>query len=187
VPEELPGEITVLLQRAHSGDQPARDEAISLVYNELHRLASRVIRGENEGHTLQATALVSEAYLRLFGGQPVKANDSHHFFALAAQQMRRILVDHARAKHAGKRGGIKISLDEIYQISSEPDGDLSQVDEALTELQELDPEAARVVELRFFGGYTDQETANIIGINIAKVRRDWEFARAWLHHQLESA
>ncbi len=115
----------------------------------------------------------------------VKANDSHHFFALAAQQMRRILVDHARAKHANKRGGIKMSLDEIYQISSEPDGDLVQVDEALTELRELDPEAARVVELRFFGGYTDQETAKIIGINIAKVRRDWEFARARLHHHLE--
>ena len=186
MPEETPGEITQLFGLANRGDHAAREEAISLVYKELHRLASRVIRGENAGHTLQPTALVHEAYLKLFGGQPVQPNDSQHFFALAAQQMRRILVDHARAKHANKRGGIKISLDEMYQISSEPDSDLVMVDDALKELQELDPEAARVVELRFFGGYTDQETANIIGVNIAKVRRDWEFARAWLHHQMES-
>ncbi len=169
----------------NGGDAQAREEMIALVYRELHRLASRVMHGENAGHTLQATALVSEAYLKLFGGAPVKPNDSQHFFALAAQQMRRILVDHARAKHANKRGGVKVSLDEMYQISSEPDAGLVLVDEALKELQELDGEAAHVVELKFFGGYTDQETANIMGINVAKVRRDWEFARAWLHHQLE--
>lgn len=185
MPEETPGEITQLLQRVNGGDAQARDEMIGLVYRELHRLASRVMHGENAGHTLQATALVSEAYLKLFGGAPVRPNDSQHFFALAAQQMRRILVDHARAKHADKRGGIKVSLDEMYQISSEPDAGLVLVDDALKELQELDAEAAQVVELKFFGGYTDQETANIMGINVAKVRRDWEFARAWLHHQLE--
>lgn len=185
MPEETPGEITQLLQRVNGGDAQAREEMIALVYRELHRLASRVMHGENAGHTLQATALVSEAYLKLFGGAPVKPNDSQHFFALAAQQMRRILVDHARAKHANKRGGVKVSLDEMYQISSEPDAGLVLVDEALKELQELDAEAAHVVELKFFGGYTDQETANIMGINVAKVRRDWEFARAWLHHQLE--
>jgi len=186
VPEETPGEVTQLFSRANGGDDQAREEAIGLVYRELHRLAARVIRGENAGHTLQATALVNEAYLRLFGGQPVKPNDSQHFFALAAQQMRRILVDHARAKHANKRGGIKISLDDVYQISNEPDAGLVEVDDALKELQELDPQAARVVELRFFGGYTDQETANILGVNVAKVRRDWEFARAWLHHHLDA-
>lgn len=185
MPEETPGEITQLLQRVNGGDAQAREEMIALVYRELHRLAARVMHGENAGHTLQATALVSEAYLKLFGGAPVKPNDSQHFFALAAQQMRRILVDHARAKHANKRGGVKVSLDEMYQISSEPDAGLVLVDEALKELQELDAEAAHVVELKFFGGYTDQETANIMGINVAKVRRDWEFARAWLHHQLE--
>ncbi|MBM3758376.1 MAG: sigma-70 family RNA polymerase sigma factor [Acidobacteria bacterium] len=183
----MSGDVTQLLQRANAGDAQARDEMITVVYRELHRLASRVMHGENAGHTLQATALVSETYLKLFGGQGVKPNDSQHFFALAAQQMRRILVDHARAKHADKRGGIKISLDEMYQISSEPDGDLVLVDEALKELQELDPEAAQVVELKFFGGYTDQETANIVGVNVAKVRRDWEFARAWLHHHLEAS
>jgi RNA polymerase sigma factor (TIGR02999 family) len=185
VPEDTPGEITLLLQRVNNGDALAREEMIALVYRELHRLASRVMHGENAGHTLQATALVSEAYLKLFGGAPVKPHDSQHFFALAAQQMRRILVDHARAKHANKRGGVKVSLDEMYHISSEPDAGLVVVDDALKELQELDAEAAHVVELKFFGGYTDQETANIMGLNVAKVRRDWEFARAWLHHQLE--
>ncbi len=184
-PESSPGEITLLLVQSNNGDEAARAQAIALVYNELHRLAARVIRGEQAGHTLQATALVNEAYLRLFGSQPVKPNDSQHFFALAAQQMRRILVDHARAKKANKRGGIKISLDEIYNIGSEPDGDLVVIDEALKELSELDAQAARIVELRFFGGYTDQETAGILGINIARVRRDWEFARAWLHQHLE--
>jgi RNA polymerase sigma factor (TIGR02999 family) len=141
--------------------------------------------GENAGHTLQATALVNEAYLKLFGDAPVRAQDSHHFFALAARQMRRILVDHARARHAGKRGGLKVSLDDICTVSAEPDGNLVELDDALKQLEQVDERAARVVELRFFGGYTEDEVAQILEINIAKVRRDWEFARAWLLHFME--
>jgi RNA polymerase sigma factor (TIGR02999 family) len=165
----------------------ARELAISLVYHQLHRLASRFISGEQAGHTLQATALVNEAYLRLFGANPVHPNDSRHFFALAAQQMRRILVDHARGKKAGKRGGLKLSLDDVCQVSSEPNEDLVLVDDALKELEERDPDAARVVELKFFGGYTDQETAKILDVSVARVRRDWEFARTWLYSYLENA
>jgi RNA polymerase sigma factor (TIGR02999 family) len=185
--ENDPSKITLLLEQANGGNQQAMEQVIALVYRQLHRLASRVISGEQAGHTLQATALVNEAYLRLFGDHPVQPNNSQHFFALAAQQMRRILVDHARSKNAKKRGGLKVSLDDVYQISSEPDSDLVLVDDALNELAERDPEAARVVELKFFGGYTDQETARILDVSVAKVRRHWEFARAWLHSQLENS
>ena len=178
--------ITQWLDRANEGDQQAMDQVIDAVYRELHRIASRVMSGENAGHTLQTTALVNEAYLKLFGDAPVKARDSHHFFALAARQMRRILVDHARSRNANKRGGVKVSLDDVYAVSAEPDGSLVAVDDALKELEQVDERAARVVELRFFGGYTEEEVAQILEINIAKVRRDWEFARAWLLHFLET-
>lgn len=178
--------ITQWLDQAHEGDAHAQEQVIDAVYRELHKIASRVMSGENAGHTLQTTALVNEAYLKLFGDAPVKARDSHHFFALAARQMRRILVDHARARRAGKRGGAKISLDEICTVSPEPDGNLVAVDDALKELEQVDERAARVVELRFFGGYTEDEVAQILEVNIAKVRRDWEFARAWLLHFLEA-
>lgn len=179
--------ITQWLDRANEGDQHAKEQVIDAVYRELHKIAGRVMSGENAGHTLQATALVNEAYLKLFGDAPVKAKDSHHFFALAARQMRRILVDHARSRNAGKRGGMKISLDDMWTLSSEPDGNIVAVDDALKELEEVDERAAHVVELRFFGGYTEDEVAKILEINIAKVRRDWEFARAWLLHNLEES
>jgi RNA polymerase sigma factor (TIGR02999 family) len=179
--------VTVLLQQANAGDERAMEQVISLVYGELHRLASRVMSGEQTGHTLQTTALVHEAYLRLFGGEPVKPKDSKHFFALAAKQMRRIVVDHARAKKAQKRGGVKISLDDLCQVSEKPDGNLVELDDALAELEEQDPEAAKVVELRFFGGYTEEEVAGVLAVSVAKVRRDWEFARAWLYHRLDKA
>lgn len=179
-----PEKVTQLLEQAHNGEQQAMEQLIAVVYQQLHRLAARVISGEQAGHTLQATALVNEAYLRLFGDHPVQPNNSQHFFALAAQQMRRILVDHARKKKANKRGGIKVSLDEVYQISSEPDSDLVLVDDALKELAERDPDSAHIVELKFFGGYTDEETAKILQISVARVRRDWEFARTWLYSHL---
>lgn len=177
--------ITKWLDRANDGDQEALQEVMDAVYRELHRIASRVMSGENSGHTLQTTALVNEAYLRLFGDEPVKARDSHHFFALAARQMRRILVDHARARHAVKRGGVKVSLDEVCAVSADPDDSIVAVDDALRELEQVDERAAKVVELRFFGGYTEDEVAQILEMNVAKVRRDWEFARAWLLHRLE--
>ncbi len=185
MPESSP-HITQWLDRAHDGDEAARQEVIDAVYRELHKIASRVMSGENAGHTLQTTALVNEAYLKLFGDAPVQARDSHHFLALAARQMRRILVDHARARNSGKRGsGMKATLDEVCAVSPEPDGNLVALDDALKELEEVDDRAARVVELRFFGGYTEDEVAGILGLNVAKVRRDWEFARAWLLHNLE--
>ena len=177
--------ITQWLDRANEGDEQAQEQVIDAVYRELHKIAARVMSGENAGHTLQATALVNEAYMKLFGDAPVKAKDSHHFFALAARQMRRILVDHARSRNAGKRGGVKVSLDDVCTVSAEPDGNLVAVDDALKELEQVDERAASVVELRFFGGYTEDEVAQILEINIAKVRRDWEFARAWLLHFLE--
>jgi len=177
--------ITQWLDRANEGDQEALEQVMDAVYRELHKIAGRVMSGENVGHTLQPTALVNEAYLKLFGDAPVRAQDSHHFFALAARQMRRILVDHARSRHAVKRGGVKVSLDDVCTISAEPDGNLVAVDDALRELEEVDERAAKVVELRFFGGYTEDEVARILDMNVAKVRRDWEFARAWLLHNLE--
>lgn len=177
--------ITQWLERANEGDQEALEHVMDEVYRELHKIAGRVMSSENVGHTLQPTALVNEAYLKLFGDAPVRAQDSHHFFALAARQMRRILVDHARSRHAVKRGGVKVSLDDVCTISAEPDGNLVAVDDALRELEEVDERAAKVVELRFFGGYTEDEVARILDMNVAKVRRDWEFARAWLLHNLE--
>src|ERR1700730_17165598 len=146
--------ITQWLDRANEGDEQAQEQVIDAVYRELHKIAARVMSSENVGHTLQPTALVNEAYLKLFGDAPVRAQDSHHFFALAARQMRRILVDHARSRHAVKRGGVKVSLDDVCTISAEPDGNLVAVDDALRELEEVDERAAKVVELRFFGGYT---------------------------------
>src|SRR5581483_6240150 len=122
-----------------------------------HKIAARVMSGENAGHTLQPTALVNEAYLRLFGDEPIRAQDSHHFFALAARQMRRILVDHARSRNAVKRGGVKVTLDDICAVTPEPDGNLVAVDDALRDLEKVDERAAKVVELRFFGGYKEDE------------------------------
>jgi RNA polymerase sigma-70 factor, ECF subfamily len=180
--------ITQLLQLTNQGDAAAATQLLDVVYTELHRLAARYMSGERVDHTLQTTGLVHEAYLRLFGSDaPVAMHDSGHFFAVAATQMRRILVDHARQRSAQKRKGISIPIDEAYHISSGRDEDLIELDDALRELSEVDPEASQVVELRFFGGYTDKETAEILGKNIAKVRRDWEFARSWLHARLDES
>jgi len=187
MPEESTPHITQWLDRANEGDPHAQEQVIEAVYRELHKIAARVMSGENAGHTLQPTALVNEAYLRLFGDEPIRAQDSHHFFALAARQMRRILVDHARSRRAVKRGGVKVTLDDICAISPEPDGNLVAVDDALRDLEKVDERAAKVVELRFFGGYKEDEVAQIMDLNIAKVRRDWEFARAWLMSHLEES
>jgi len=181
--------ITEYLDRANGGDRQALNQVMDMAYRELHRIASRVMSGENAGHSLQTTALIHEAYLKLFGNAPVKPHDSHHFYALAARQMRLILVDHARSQNAMVRGGGKVDqqLDDVCVVSPTPDRNVLALDDGLKELEQVDERAAKVVELKYFGGYTDQEVADVLEINVAKVRRDWEFARAWLLHYLQEA
>jgi RNA polymerase sigma factor (TIGR02999 family) len=168
------------------GDREAGDRAVEQVYTELHRIAAGQMRRERPGHTLQTTALVHEAYLRLIGSESLEIRNRGHFFAVASQQMRRILVDHARADQAQRRGGgvEKVSLDQV-QLGTETESiDVLALDEALSELERLEPRAAQVVELRYFGGYTDKEVVETLGVALATVRRDWEFARSWLFDRM---
>lgn len=184
-------DLTTLLNRMQRGDQPAGEQAVALVYDELHRIASRELRGERPGHLLQTTALIHEAYARLVGSQTLEIQSRSHFFAVASQQMRRILVDYARQKNAQRRGGgaIAAGLDGVQvgmQMGVAPRGiDLLLLDESLRELQRIHPRAAQIVELRYFGGYTDREVAEAVGVSFGTVRRDWEFARAWLFNRMQ--
>ena len=180
-------DLTSMLRAAADGDDRARDEFVAAVYRQLHRIASYMMSRESPGQTLQATALVNEALMQLFGGRIPTANDRKHFLNVAAGQMRRILIDRARSKSRGKRKGVKLGLDEAGQIPSERREELVALDDALTELAKVDPAAADVVEKKFFGGYTDEETAEILNVSLAKVRRDWTYARAWLHHYLSAS
>jgi RNA polymerase sigma factor (TIGR02999 family) len=145
------------------------------------------MRREQVGHTLQTTALINEAYLKLAGPGSLQVRSRAHFFAIASQQMRRILVDHARASGAQKRGAgaIHIDADAIQTCAEDRGASLLALDDALKDLENLDPQAARVVELRYFGGYTDQEVADSLGVSVSTVRRDWEFARSWLYDQIK--
>ena len=163
-------------------------ELITLVYDELRRLASFYLRSERPGHTLQTTALVHEAYLRLAGQRQARWENRSQFFAIAAQQMRRILVDYARSHGTSKRGGAaaKVSLDKAVAFLGEPSTDVLAVDESLTKLAALDPEQARITELRFFGGLTVEETAEVIGISPATVKREWTMAKAWLTREVRN-
>ena len=181
-----PPDLTALFARLHGGDGEALSRIMDALYAELRALAGRRMRGESRQHTLQPTALVNEACLRLMRG-PITINDRNHFFALASRAMRHILCDHARSKYAGKRGG---RLDRVT-LSLAPglgpiDVNVLALDEALTTLAELDPKAAQVVELRFFGGHTDKEVSEILGSNIPAIRRDWTFARTWLKAHLQA-
>ncbi|HLK66905.1 MAG TPA: sigma-70 family RNA polymerase sigma factor [Bryobacteraceae bacterium] len=178
--------LTALLNRMRTGDREAGEEAVEMVYSELHRIAAGQLRHERPGHTLQTTALVHEAYLRLVGGESLEIQNRAHFFAVASKQMRRVLVDHARADHAQRRGGGAghVSLDDVQLGNETQNIDILQLDEALRELERLDPRAARVVELRYFGGYTDKEVVEALGVALATVRRDWEFARSWLFDRM---
>jgi RNA polymerase sigma factor (TIGR02999 family) len=178
--------ITSLLSEWHSGNQESGNRLIALVYDELHRAARIAMRRERGEHTLQTTAVVHEAYLRLCGATPVAWQDRRHFFAVAAQQLRRVLVDHARRVQSEKRGGDQIRLPlEEYDAQTLPlDERLLAVDEALARLEELDPRAAKVVELRFFGGLSESEAAEALEISVATVKRDWDFARSWLATRL---
>lgn len=188
---EDPGQpdITRLLHEWRGGSAEALQRLIPLVYGELHGLASRYLSRERRDHTLQATALVHEAYLRLAGQRAVEWQNRAHFFGIAAQLMRRILVDHARRARRGKRGGgvPLIPLDDVNPPSAAPPVDAADacaLDRALSRLEALDPQQGRVVELRFFGGMTIDETAEVLGLSAATIKREWAVARAWLHREL---
>ena len=181
-----PGEVTNLLIELKNGNREAESRLMPLVYGELRRLAGLYMRGERPGHTLQATALVHEAYLRLVGYEDVDWQNRAHFFGVAANLMRRILVDHARAKQAKKRGGgdQKVSLDQAVLVRPEAPEQFLALDEALERLAKRDPRQARIVELRYFGGLSEEETAEVLEISVRTVKRDWNVARAWLYQQL---
>ena len=187
-----PGKVTALLKAWVGGDGDAQSELIPLVYNELHRLARHYRRkGGSGGHTMQTTALVHEAYLRLLNIHDIDWNDRSHFFAVAAQLMRRILIDMVRAGAAMKRGGrdqrvSDIALDDIPAPGSDRAAELLAVDEALSRLTQLDPRRARVVELRVFGGLTHEEIAEILRISQQSVMRDWRLAKAWMLREMNS-
>lgn len=183
---ESAGEVTHLLAAVAQGDRQALDEMLPLVYGELRRLADGYLREERPDHTLQPTALVHEAYLRLVNQRTVDWRNRAHFIGVAAQLMRRILVKHAEAKRAGKRGAgaERITLDRAVGAFAEQDLDVLAVDLALARLTTIDERKARVVELRFFGGLTSAEIAEVIGVSTATVERDYTFARAWLHREL---
>lgn len=186
--DPTPGEITQLLIQVTKGNREAEERLIPLVYSELRRLARRYMRQERPDHTLQATALVHEAYLRLTRQKEANWQNRAHFYAIAAQVMRRVLVDHARSKLAQKRGcdGQRVSLDEGLAITSKVPDQILALNEALQELSEKDPRQSRVVELRFFGGLTEDETAGVLGISPRTVKREWTVARAWLFQRLNS-
>lgn len=181
------GTITKLLQTWSEGDQEAAVRVLPLVYDELRQIASRQLRQERGGHTLQATAVVHEAYLRLSGHAGFEWPSRAHFFAFAAHLIRRILVDHARHRNRAKRGGglERVTLAEAADLSLERAPDLVALDEALTQLESLDPRKAAVVELRFFAGLTLDETAEQLGVSSETVGREWRRARAWLFDQLQ--
>jgi RNA polymerase sigma factor (TIGR02999 family) len=181
-----PHNVTRLLHELQQGREGASDELAALVYGELHDLAVHFMRQERTDHTLQPTALVHEAYMRLLGSQGSTWQNRGHFFGIAAQAMRRILVDHARKRHAGKRaGGERVTLDDAVAAAPESSVDLVALDEALQKLAALDPRQARVVELRFFAGLDVELTAETLGISVSTVKRDWTFARAFLQRELD--
>lgn len=180
-------EITGQLIAWSKGDTAALERLIPAVYEELRRMADNYLRGEQPGHSLQATALVHEAYLRLIDQTKVEWHNRAHFFGVAAQMMRRILIDHAKAKHRAKRGGVtpKISLDETVHFTDERASELVALDEALKTLAEIDERKSRIVELRYFGGLTVDETATVLGISDKTVMRDWKLAKAWLYDEIQ--
>ena len=185
---QQPENITVILQDWSRGNRQAADSLIALVYDELRRIAANYLRRERSEHTLQPTALVNEAYLKLIDISNVSWQDRAHFFAVASNVMRQILVDHARARQTEKRGGDAqtIALDEAISFARQPEIDLLALDDALARLAGLDERQARIVEMRFFGGLSIEETAEVIGASPRTVKRDWAFAKAWLHKQLKN-
>ncbi len=180
---EAVDQVTELLLEWRQGNDSALQRLTPLVYDEIRRIAHRFMQRERDGHTLQTTALVNEAYLRLLGQQQVDWNSRAHFFGVTAQVMRHVLVDHARRRHYLKRGGDaeRVPLEDVRLMTNERAGELIALDEALDQLAKLDPRKARVIELRYFGGLSLEETATILEVSVMTVRRDWRAAKAWLY------
>jgi RNA polymerase sigma factor (TIGR02999 family) len=183
------GEVTQLLTDWSNGDQAALEKLMPLVYDELHRMAKRYMGRQHPGCTLRTTALIHEAYLRLVAQPTKRWQDRTHFFAVGAQAMRHVLVDYARSRHYAKRGGgvRAVSLDEAAVVSGERAAELVALDEALTELAALHPRQSQMVELRFFGGLSVEETAEVLKVSPDTVMRDWQMAKAWLHRELSKS
>jgi RNA polymerase sigma factor (TIGR02999 family) len=179
-------DVTGLLHEWRQGDKSAFDKLMPIVYDEIRRIAHRYMQKERDGHTLQTTALINEAYVRLVGQQKIEWQNRAHFFAVTAQVMRHVLIDHARRLQNAKRGGgvQHIALDHVDAMSPERAKELIALDEALSELAKLDPRKSRVVELRYFGGLSLEETADILEISLMTVRRDWRAAKAWLYRRV---
>jgi RNA polymerase sigma factor (TIGR02999 family) len=183
----LTNEVTERLIAWSAGDRAAFDHLLPIVYQELRRMAGAYLRQENPGHTLQPTALVHETWLRLIDQTRVNWQNRAQFFGVAAQMMRRILVDHAKAKHREKRGGdaVKLSLDDVVNLSQERVTDLLALNDALDDLSRIDGRKSRVIELRYFGGFSVEETAQILEVSPETVIRDWKMAKAWLYQQIK--
>ncbi len=181
-------DVTVLLREWGGGNQQALTDLLPIIYDELRRVAHQYLHREHTDQTLQTTALVHEAYLKLIDQRSVNWQNRAHFFAIAAQAMRRILIDNARRRTAGKRGkGEKISLEDVATVSTQKHQSLLALDEALHELEKIDPQQSRIIELRYFGGLTIEETATAMDISPATVKREWAMARAWLYKALTTA
>ena len=183
-----PHEVTQLLVAWSNGDQVARDELMSVVYQELHRLAHHYMQRESPGHTLQTSALVNEAFLRLVDQRQVRWQNRAHFYGIAAQMMRRILVDYARSRRYAKRGGgvPEMPLDEALIVSDERSAEVLALDETLQRLAEFDPRKSQIVEFRFFGGLSIEETAEVLAVSPGTVMRDWTLAKAWLRREMST-
>jgi RNA polymerase sigma factor (TIGR02999 family) len=188
VPSPADKDVTTLLLEWSEGSQAALEQVTPLIYDELRRLAARQLRRERPGHTLQSTALVHEAYLKLIDQRRVHWHDREHFFAVASQMIRRILVSYARSRNASKRshGRTMLAFEGAAPPGMTSEIDLIALDDALERLSQLDPQQGRIIELRFFGGVSIQGTAKLLGISTATVNRDWKLARAWLHRELAS-
>lgn len=180
--------VTLLLRRWNEGDESALEELTPLVYHELHRLAHQHMRRESAGHVLQTSALINEAYLRLVDQPHTPWQDRAHFFGIAARLMRQILVDEARKRNSAKRGGslIQVPLDAVSNLPREQAANVSALDDALQRLETIDKRQGQIVELRFFGGLSIKETADVLQVSPATVMRDWTFARAWLRQQMSA-
>jgi RNA polymerase sigma factor (TIGR02999 family) len=181
------GDITALLEAWREGDQTALEKLTPIVYKELHRLAGRYMRGERPGHSLQTTALVNEAYMRLVDYKRMHWQNRAHFFAVSAQLIRRILVEHARRRNLKRGAGIRhVSLDEVAVAGGGRSADLVALDDAMKALAQVDPRKERVVEMRFFGGLSVEETADVLRVSTVTVMRDWSTAKAWLYRELSA-
>lgn len=180
-------EVTILLNQMSEGSRSAPEELLPLVYEDLRRLAHAYFTNENNDHTLQATALVHEAYIRLVNWEDVSWQNRAHFFAVAAEVMRKVLIDHARKRNAQKRsGGQRIVLDDAAGLPNKKEFEILKLEEAMQSLETVDSRQARIVELRFFGGLSIEETAYVLGISETTVRREWTFAKAWFQRELTS-